>query len=41
MAGTLMAVDPNAPNVNQFITLGGEPYTIRYNRRVPAVVHAP
>ena len=25
MAGTQMAVDPNAPKVNRFITLGGEP----------------
>ena len=41
MAGTLMAIDPNAPKVNRFITLGGEPYLIRYNSRVPIVVYAP
>ena len=41
MAGTMMAVDPNAPKVNRFITLGGEPYLIRYNSRLPIVVYAP
>ena len=41
MAGTQMAVDPNAPQVNRFITLGGEPYFIRYNSRLPVVVYAP
>lgn len=41
MAGTLIAVDPNAPKVNRFITLGGEPYLIRYNSRLPVVVYAP
>lgn len=41
MAGTLMAIDPNAPKVNRFITLGGEPYLIRYNSRLPVVVYAP
>jgi len=41
MAGTRMAVDPNAPKVNRFITLGGEPYLIRYNSRMPIVVYAP
>lgn len=41
MAGTLIAVDPNAPKVNQFIRLGGEPYLIRYNSRLPAVVYVP
>ena len=41
MAGTLMAIDPNAPKVNRFITLGGEPYLIRYNSRLPIVVYAP
>ena len=39
MAGTLMAVDPNAPKVSKFITLGGEPYLIRYNSKVPVVVY--
>ena len=41
MAGTLMAVDPDAPKVNRFITLGGEPFIIRYNSRLPVVVYAP
>jgi ecotin len=41
LAGTRMAVDPNAPKVNRFITLGGEPYLIRYNSRLPVVVYAP
>ncbi len=41
MGGTLMAVDPNAPKVDRFITLGGEPYFIRYNSRLPIVVYVP
>ncbi len=41
LAGTLMAVDPNAPKVNRFITLGGEPYLIRYNSRLPIVIYVP
>ena len=41
MAGTLMAVDPNAPKVDRFIHLGGEPYLIRYNSRLPIVVYVP
>jgi len=41
MAGTLMAVDPNAPKVSRFIRLGGEPYLIRYNSRLPIVVYVP
>jgi len=41
MAGTLMAVDPNAPKVARFITLGGNPYLIRYNSRLPIVVYVP
>jgi ecotin len=41
MAGTLMAVDPNAPKVDRFISLGGEPYLIRYNSRLPVVVYVP
>jgi ecotin len=41
MAGTLMAVDPNAPKVDRFISLGGEPYLIRYNSRLQVVVYAP
>lgn len=41
MAGTLMAPDPNAPQVDRFISLGGEPYLIRYNSRLPVVVYVP
>lgn len=41
MGGTLMAIDPDAPKVTRFITLGGEPYIIRYNSRLPVVVYAP
>jgi ecotin len=41
MAGTLMAVDPDAPKVARFIALGGEPYIIRYNSRLPIVVYVP
>ena len=32
MAGTLMAVDPDAPRVALFVVVGGEPYLIRYNK---------
>jgi ecotin len=41
MAGTLMAVAPNAPKVARFITLGGDPYIIGYNSRLPIVVYVP
>lgn len=41
MAGTLMAVDPDAPKVSRFIILGGEPFLIRYNSRLPVVVYVP
>jgi ecotin len=41
MAGTRMAVDPNAPKVARFITIGGDPYIIRYNSRLPIVVYVP
>jgi ecotin len=41
MAGTLMAVDPDAPKVERFITLRGGPYLIRYNSRLPIVVYVP
>ncbi len=41
MAGTLMAIDPNALKVNRFISLGGEPYLVRYNSRLPLVVYVP
>lgn len=41
MAGTQMAIDPNVPKVKRFVSLGGEPYFIRYNSRLPVVVYAP
>ena len=41
MAGTLMAVDPDAPKVKRFIRLGGAPFLIRYNSRLPVVVYVP
>lgn len=41
MAGTLMAVDPNTPKIERFVALGGEPYLIRYNSRLPVVVYVP
>ena len=41
MAGTLMAVNPDVPKVSRFIALGGEPYLIRYNSRLPVVVYVP
>jgi ecotin len=40
MAGTLMAVDPNAPPVERFISVGGETI-LRYNSRLPVVVYVP
>jgi ecotin len=41
MVGTQMAINPDTPKVNRFVTLGGEPYLIRYNSRLPIVVYAP
>ena len=41
MAGTLMAVDPNVPQVDRFVTVGGEPALRRYNSRLPLVVYVP
>jgi ecotin len=41
MAGTLMAVDPNAPKVARFVPLSGDPFLIRYNSRLPVVVYVP
>jgi ecotin len=41
MAGTLMAVDPDAPKLDRFITIGGEPKLLRYNSRLPIVVYVP
>ena len=41
MAGTLMATDPKAPKKSRFVTLGGDPYLIRYNSRLPVVIYVP
>jgi ecotin len=41
MAGTLIAVDPDAPQVERFIRIGGEPRLLRYNSRLPLVVYVP
>jgi ecotin len=41
MAGTLMGIDPNAPLVERFVSLGGEPRLLRYNSRLPLVVYVP
>lgn len=41
MAGTRVAVNPVAPKQNRFVTLGGDPYLIRYNSRLPVVVYVP
>jgi len=41
MAGTRMAVDPDAPKADRFVPIGGEPYLIRYNSRLPVVVYVP
>jgi ecotin len=40
MAGTLMAVDPNASQVERFISIG-EVRLLRYNSRLPLVVYVP
>lgn len=41
MAGTRMAAPPGTPKQARFIPLGGEPYLIRYNSRLPVVVYTP
>jgi ecotin len=41
MGGTLMAVDPNEPKVDRFVGLGGGPFLVRYNSRLPIVVYVP
>lgn len=41
IAGTRMAVDPNAPKVDRFITIGGETLLLRYNSKLPVVVYVP
>lgn len=41
MAGTLMAIDPDAAKQERFIALGGAPYLVRYNSRLPVVIYVP
>jgi ecotin len=41
MSGTKIGVDPSAPKQHRFISLGGEPFLIRYNSRLPIVVYVP
>jgi ecotin len=41
MGGTLIGVEPNAPKVDRFVRVGGEPYLLRYNSRLPIVVYVP
>lgn len=41
MAATRMAPRPGAPLVKKFVPIGGEPYLIRYNSKVPVVVYVP
>lgn len=41
LAGTRMAVDPQAPKVERFVALGGDQYLLRYNSRLPLVVYVP
>ena len=41
LAGTLMAIDPTEPRIERFITLGGGPYLIRYNSKLPVVIYVP
>jgi ecotin len=41
LGSTLMAPPPNAPKVNRFAAIGGEPMIIRYNSKLPVVVYAP
>jgi ecotin len=41
LGSTLMAPDPNKPKENKFIALGGEPFLVRYNSRLPIVVYVP
>ena len=41
MGGTRMAVLPEAPKVERFISIGGEARLLRYNSRLPLVVYVP
>jgi ecotin len=41
IAGSMMAVDPDEPKIDRFITIGGEPELLRYNSRLPLVIYVP
>ena len=41
LVGTKQASHATAPRVNRFVTLGGEPYLVRYNSRIPILVYIP
>ena len=41
MAGTRMGVPPGTPNEKKFISLGGDPFLVRYNSKLPLVIYAP
>ena len=41
MAGTLIAPPPEAKPVERFVTLGGPPFLVRYNSRLPLVIDVP
>ena len=41
MAGTLIGVPPGREPVETFVRVGGEPYLVRYNSKLPVVVYVP
>jgi len=41
LAGTMIGVDPSVAKAPRFIRLGGEPYLVRYNSRLPLVIYVP
>ncbi len=41
MAGTRMGVPPGTPKVEKFVRIGGEPFLVRYNSRLPIVIYIP
>ena len=41
LAGTRIGVDPNEPKSERFVSLGGDPFLIRYNSKLPVVVYVP
>ena len=41
LAGTRMAIDPDAAKTARFIRLGGDPLLVHYNSRLPIVVYTP